>query len=258
MLELVNLAKNCTPFMNFPFQFDLFGSKIYFHLLFETAAFIIGVRLYYYLKKGISDPISDIHRLWILLGAMIGALVGSRIIAMLETPSEITHQTLLTLYQNKTVAGGFLGGLFGVELFKKFIGVKIASGDIYVIPIIVALFIGRIGCFSMGIAEPTYGVETTFFTGMNLGDGKFRHPIALYEMMYMVLLFLLFQSIKHKNLINGDRFKLFMVLYFLYRFCVEFIKPYHPLFLELSVIQWSAIFIFIYYYKFLIRFVNYA
>ena len=239
--------------MSFPYQFDFFGSKVYYHFLFETLAFFIGIRLYYYLKKSNNNLISDINRLWILLGAMIGALIGSRVIAMLEVPSEISNQTWMIFYQNKTVAGGFLGGLFGVELIKKCISVKIASGDIYVIPIIVALFIGRIGCFSMGIAEPTYGNETTFFMGIDLGDGLYRHPVALYEMIYMVMLFLFFIKIKNVNLINGDRFKLFMVLYFLYRFLVEFIKPYHPLFLNLSSIQWSALFIFVYYWKFLIR-----
>lgn len=239
--------------MTFPFQFEIFEKTFYWHFIFETLAFFIGIRIYYFMKKRIEDPISDINRLIIMIGAMIGALIGSRFIALLETPSAITHQTFLTLYQNKTVAGGFLGGLFGVEVIKKIIGVKIASGDLYVIPIIVALFIGRIGCFSMGIAEPTYGKETTFFTGINLGDGLQRHPVALYEMVFMILLFVLFQSIKNKNLINGDRFKLFMVLYFLFRFLVEFLKPYQPLFLNLSSIQWSSILIFIYYWKFLCR-----
>lgn len=244
--------------MSFPFQFHFFGDAVYYHFIFETLAFIIGVRLYYYLKKGIVDPISDINRLWIMLGAMLGAFIGSRVIAMLETPAEIMHQTWLIFYQNKTVAGGFLGGLFGVECMKKIIGVKTASGDIYVIPIIVALFIGRIGCFSMGIAEPTYGIETTSIFGMNLGDGKMRHPVALYEMVYMLFLFVIFKLIKNKELVNGDRFKLFMVLYFLYRFLVEFIKPYHPLFLQLSSIQWSSLFIFVYYYKFILRLIRYA
>lgn len=239
--------------MSFPYQFDFFGEKVYYHFVFETLAFFIGVRLYYFLKKKKLDAINDINRLWILFGAMIGALIGSRVIALLENPSEMAHQTWFTLYQNKTVAGGFLGGLFGVELIKKCIGVKTASGDVYVIPIIVALFIGRIGCFLMGIAEPTFGNETTFFTGMNLGDGLNRHPVALYEMTFMVVLLLFFIKIKNVNLINGDRFKLFMVLYFLYRFCVEFIKPYHPLFLNLSSIQWSSLFIFVYYWKFFIR-----
>ncbi|WP_333601269.1 prolipoprotein diacylglyceryl transferase [Flavobacterium sp.] len=244
--------------MTFPYQISFFGDKVYLHFFFETLAFIVGIRLYYYLKRGITDPISDINRLWILLGAMIGALIGSRVIAMLETPSEIMQQTLLSFYQNKTVAGGFLGGLFGVELIKKIIGVKIASGDIYVIPIIVALFIGRMGCFSMGIAEPTYGVETSSIFGMDLGDGKLRHPVMLYEMAFMVMLFILFQLLKNKNMENGDRFKLFMLLYFLYRFLVEFIKPYHPLLLDLSSIQWSALFVFAYYYKFILRLIRYA
>lgn len=244
--------------MLFPIRVEFFGYEIYLHFIFETLAFIIGIRVYNTLRKGDSDLISDTDRLWILLGAMIGALVGSRVIALLENPSEITKQTFLTFYQNKTVAGGFIGGLFGVELIKKIIGVKIASGDIYVIPIIVALFIGRIGCFSMGIAEATYGIETTFFTGMNLGDGKLRHPVALYEMIYMVLLYLLFKRLKSKEMVNGDRFKLFMVLYFLYRFLVEFIKPYESLFLHLSSIQWSALFMFIYYYKFILRLFSHA
>lgn len=239
--------------MTFPFQFEIFEKTFYWHFIFETLAFFVGIRIYYFLKKRTDDPISDTNRLIIMIGAMIGALIGSRVIALLENPSQIANQTFLTFYQNKTVAGGFLGGLFGVEIIKKIIGIKIASGDLYVIPIIAALFIGRIGCFSMGIAEPTYGNETTFFTGMNLGDGLLRHPIALYEMLFMILLFIFFQSIKNKTLINGDRFKLFMVLYFLFRFLVEFIKPYEPLFLNLSSIQWSSIFIFGYYSKFLFR-----
>ena len=239
--------------MNFPYQFELFGSKVYYHFVFETLAFFVGIRLYYFLKKKIQDPIDDINRLWILLGAMIGALIGSRLIAVLEIENFWQHLSFLEIYQNKTVAGGFLGGLLGVELIKKCIGVKIASGDIYVIPILIALFIGRIGCFLMGTSESTFGIETTFFTGMNLGDGKLRHPVALYEMGLMIVFLLFFLNIENKQMQNGDRFKLFMILYFLYRFLVEFIKPYHPILLQLSSIQWSSLFIFVYYWKFFVR-----
>jgi prolipoprotein diacylglyceryltransferase len=242
--------------MSFPYQFSFAQNILGVHYFFETLAFFIGIRVYYYHKKKIHDPISSMNRLWILLGAMLGALIGSRIIAILENPGNLAQVSWISLYQSKTIAGGFLGGLFGVEIIKKMIKVDIASGDVYVIPIIIAVFIGRIGCFLSGVAEPTFGIETTFFTGMDLGDGKLRHPVALYEMFYMVLLYLLFQKIKNKNFINGDKFKLFMVLYFLYRFFVEFLKPYHPLFLHLSSIQWSSLFIFIYYYKFLLRIIK--
>jgi len=242
--------------LTFPVQFTLFGELYHWHYIFELLAFFIGVRLYYFLKKGIKDPISDENRLWIMLGAMIGALIGSRVVAVLETPETLNILTFNILYQSKTIAGGLLGGLFGVELIKKLIGVKTASGDVYVIPIIVAMFVGRIGCFLMGIEEPVYGVETSFFMGMDLGDGLKRHPVALYEMIYMILLLGFFISIRKKEMLNGDRFKLFMVLYFLFRFLTEFIKPYHPLFLNLSSIHWSALFIFLYYYKFITRMVK--
>lgn len=244
------VSKSDSPF---PFQFELFGNQYHYHYIFETLAFIIGVRVYYFLKRGITDPISDENRLWIMLGAMLGALIGSRVVAVLETPAVLNHLSFSLVYQSKTIVGGLLGGLFGVEIIKKIIGVNVASGDIYVVPILVALFIGRIGCFSMGIDEPTYGVPTALFTGMDLGDGIMRHPIMLYEMLYLIVLFCLFRALKNKNLINGDRFKLFMVLYFLFRFLIEFIKPYQSLFLNLSSIHWSAILIFAYYYKFIIR-----
>lgn len=236
--------------MNIPFE----NAPIY-HYILEVLAFFIGVRLYYYLKRK-NHIISDSNRLWIFLGAMIGALIGSRVIAAFENPQELSQLTLLKLYQSKTVAGGFFGGLFGVELIKKIIGEKTASGDLYVYPILVALIIGRIGCFGMGITEPTFGIETSFFTGMDLGDGKLRHPVALYEIAFLLLLLLLFYSIRKVELINGDRFKLFMIFYFLYRFVVEFIKPNNSLIFGLSIIHVISIFIFVYYYKFIFRIIK--
>jgi prolipoprotein diacylglyceryltransferase len=242
--------------MNFPIQIELFGERFHLHYLFEVLAFFIGIRVYYYLKRNTVDPISDENRLWILMGAMLGALVGSRLVAVLEDPQMLSHLSFSQLYESKTIVGGLLFGLFGVELIKKAIGVKIASGDLYVVPILVALFIGRIGCFSMGIDEPVYGIETTSIIGMDLGDGLKRHPIILYEMAYILVLFLLFYLIRNRQLLNGERFELFMVLYFIFRFIIEFLKPYHPLFLNLSSIHWSAIFILLYYYKFILRITN--
>ena len=243
--------------MNLPIQIELFGERFHLHYIFEVLAFFIGIRVYYYLKRNTVDPISDENRLWILLGAMVGALIGSRLVALLEDPSNLSHLSISLIYESKTIVGGLLFGLFGVELIKKAIGVRVASGDLYVVPIIVALFIGRIGCFSMGIDEPVYGVETKFFMGMDLGDGLKRHPIILYEMIFLLSLLLVFYLIRNKVMLNGDRFKLFMVLYFLFRFFIEFLKPYHPLFLDLSSIHWSALFIMAYYYKFEYRLIHF-
>ena len=86
--------------------------------------------------------------------------------------------------------GGLFGGLLGVELAKKIIGERQSSGDLFTLPIIAGIFIGRIGCFLAGTNEFTYGSETTFFFGMNLGDDVLRHPLALYELVFLILLFI--------------------------------------------------------------------
>ncbi|RVU90163.1 diacylglyceryl transferase [Flavobacterium columnare] len=232
-----------------------FDNAPFYHYLLEILAFFIGMRLYSFLKKK-NKIISDENRLWILLGAMIGALIGSRVIAVLETPSLIPNMSFFSFFQNKTVAGGFLGGLLGVEIIKKIIGETKASGDLYVYPILIALIIGRIGCLGMGIMEPTYGIETSFFTGIDLGDGKLRHPVALYEIVFLLGLIFLFYKLEKVDFINGDRFKLFFLLYFLYRFFIEFLKPYESLFFQLSIIHFISIFVFFYYYCFIIRIIK--
>jgi prolipoprotein diacylglyceryltransferase len=50
-----------------------------------------------------------------------------------------------------------------------------------------AMIIGRIGCFLTGIYEETYGIPTDSVFGMHLGDQYLRHPVALYEIVLILL-----------------------------------------------------------------------
>jgi phosphatidylglycerol---prolipoprotein diacylglyceryl transferase len=236
--------------MHFPIEISFGNSKLPLHAITEIAAFFIGYRYFSYLRKKQGDVIQSENRLWILIGAIFGALLGSRLVGALENPQALfsTKNIWLYIYSNKTVLGGFLGGLFGVELIKKIIKEKNNSGDLFVYPIILALIIGRVGCFSMGVYEETYGTATTFFTGMNLGDGLLRHPVSLYEIAFLLLLsFSLLQVDKKYNLANGARFKIFMIAYCVYRFLQEFIKPSYPVLAGLSTIQITAIIGLLYY-----------
>ncbi len=236
--------------MHFPVEISFGNTKIPLHAITEIAAFFIGYRYYSYLKKMQGDSIVSENRLWILIGAIFGALLGSRLVGALENPPALFNAKYIWLYiySNKTVLGGFLGGLFGVELIKKMIGEKHSSGDLFTYPIILALIIGRIGCFSMGVYEETYGTVTTFFTGMNLGDALLRHPVSLYEIVFLILLWIgLIQVEKKYTLAEGARFKIFMVAYCVYRFSQEFIKPSYPVLIGLSTIQITAIIGLLYY-----------
>ncbi|MFN7100681.1 MAG: prolipoprotein diacylglyceryl transferase family protein, partial [Flavobacterium sp.] len=121
--------------------------------------------------------------------------------------------------------------------------------DLFVFPIILGIFIGRIGCFLSGINEFTYGKVTTFFWGMDLGDHLKRHPIVLYELVFLVFLFLFLWKLKQLNIKNGLLFQYFMISYFGFRFLIEFLKPNIYFIFCLSSIQILCLFCFLYYYK---------
>lgn len=218
-------------------------------------AFFFAFRYYIYLRRNDNDVISNSNRLSIILGAIIGALFGSRLVGFLENPSfEYSLEYLITILNTKTIMGGLFGGLLGVELTKSIIGEKNSSGDLFTFPIISGIFIGRIGCFLKGIEEFTYGSETTFFTGMNLGDDLLRHPIALYELIFLSCLFLfLKRQSKSEPIKSGLIFQYFMILYFGFRFLIEFIKPNTFFILGLSSIQWLCVICFAYYYRTIIK-----
>ncbi len=236
--------------MTIPFEPVILDYKLNIHLILEYLAFFLSYRYYVWLRKRSIDFIPSSNRLSIILGAAIGAFLGSRIIALLENPV-FTYDvsTIITYLNSKTIMGGLFGGLLGVEIAKKIIGEKQSSGDLFVFPIILGIFIGRIGCFLSGINEFTYGKVTTFFLGMNLGDNLKRHPIALYELVFLVLLFLFLSKLKHTNLKNGLLFQYFMICYFGFRFFIEFLKPNVFFIFGLSSIQILCLICLTYYYK---------
>jgi len=150
----------------------------------------VAFRYYVLLRKKANDTINSNNRLSIILGAALGALIGSRLVGFLENPQFVNSlEKGIQLFNTKTIMGGLFGGLLGVELAKKIINEKTSSGDLFVFPIILGIFIGRIGCFLSGVKEFTYGRETTSIFGMDLGDGLSRHPTSLYELVFLVALF---------------------------------------------------------------------
>jgi phosphatidylglycerol:prolipoprotein diacylglycerol transferase len=238
-----------------PYEPIIAGRPINIHLILEYAAFFIAFRYYVFSRKKSADPISSSNRLSIILGAAIGAFFGSRIMAFLENPFiALTTGNMIQLFNIRTIMGGLFGGMLGVELVKWKLKEKQSSGDLFTLPIVVGIFIGRIGCFLSGINEFTYGNVTSFAGGMDLGDGLKRHPLALYELLFLLILFFVLKKLKNQNTLeSGVLFQFFMVSYFGFRFLIEFIKPNTFFLVGLSSIQWLCIVCFLYYRKIIIN-----
>lgn len=230
--------------MQFPVVFHIGKAAISAHLLLETLAFFIGFRYFLYLRRKRGDKIEEPNRIWILIGATAGALLGSRLLGALESPSALrtTTHPLLYIYSAKTIVGGLLGGLAGVELMKKAIGEKTSSGDLFTYPLILGMMIGRIGCFLNGTAESVVGLPSQGAWAMDLGDGIPRHPVALYELLFLAMTWILLRWVDGlASWKNGMRFRYFMIAYLVFRFLLEYLKPREPIGAGLSAIQWACL-----------------
>jgi prolipoprotein diacylglyceryltransferase len=242
--------------LHFPVTITIVNSKILLHTITDVISLFIGFRYYVYLKRKQGDNINTSNRLWIIIGATLGAFLGSRLLGGLENPLALveSQNILLYFYANKTIVGGLLGGLIGVELIKKAIKEKTASGDLFTYPLILAIIIGRVGCFSMGIYEETYGLPSSLPWAMNLGDTISRHPVCIYEIVFLIGLWLFIASLSKKyRLQNGAMFKIFMISYLCFRFLLDFIKPHYTYIFGLSTIQTVCLAGLIYYYQYIIH-----
>ncbi len=234
--------------MEFPVYLWMGPWQIHPHLFFESLAYAIAFRLV--LLNSRKDTIAPTQRSSVIVGGMVGALIGAKVLVLLQHIDLLWQnwqQFLLLLIQGKTIVGAMLGGLIGVELTKKMIGVKRSTGDAFVYPLIVGTAVGRIGCFLTGLSDRTYGIATTLPWGVDFGDGIPRHPTQLYEIIFLLslMIFLKLRSRYHRQ--EGDLFKFYMIAYLSFRLLIDFIKPdFHPL-LGLSVIQIACLLGLLYY-----------
>lgn len=245
--------------MNFPVNLQLGPMQIHPHLLFEALGYTVAFQLL--LRQVRRDSIAPTQRSSVVVGGMLGALIGAKVLVLLQYIDVVWQNWqlgFLLLIQGKTIVGGLLGGLIGVEVTKKMIGVNRSTGDVFVYPLIVGIAVGRIGCFLTGLSDRTYGVATNLPWGIDFGDGITRHPTQLYEIIFLLglMIFLSVRSRYQKQ--EGDLFKFFMVSYLGFRFLIDFIKPDFDLFFGLTAIQLACLFGLFYYRSSIINLKDYA
>ncbi len=234
--------------MTFPVYFYLGSLRIHPHILFESIAYTVALRLV--LRNVRKDIITPPQRTSIIVGGMLGALVGAKALVLLQHIDLFWQNSqlfLLLLLQGKTVVGALLGAVIGVEITKKIIGVKHSTGDVFVYPLILGTAIGRIGCFLTGLSDRTYGIATKLPWGVDFGDGILRHPTQLYEIIFLIILIIFIRLRSRYQYQEGDLFKFYLVCYLSFRFLIDFIKPDFHIFLGMSAIQIACLCAIVYY-----------
>jgi len=234
--------------VEFPVYVRLGSLAVHPHWFFECLAYFVGSRLYLALKARWGDPIPDADRWSVVVAAVVGGALGSKLLYWLSDPGvmlEHWHDPVF-LMGGKSIVGGLIGGLVAVELVKRRVGVTRATGDLFVIPLALGIAVGRVGCFLTGLDDHTYGLPTTLPWAVDFGDGIPRHPTQIYEIIFLVLLASVFVYLRPRLPRQGDLFKAFMVAYMGFRLALEIIKP-GVSFAGLNAIQWACLATLLYY-----------
>jgi len=216
------------------------------HTLLETGAMAIGARYYWHLRRQAGQPSALLGSgFFVLLGCLLGAALGNKTVFWIEMPHLWSEHGGLSgfFFGGQSMVGGLLGGLIGVEVAKKLSHHRNSTGDLFVFPLLLALMIGRLGCFLAGLNDGTYGIATGLPWGVDFGDGIPRHPTQLYEIAFAALLWIsLARAQPRLVLVPGLTWKCLFCAYLLWRLLIDGIKPVpYAYSLGLSGIQWVCL-----------------
>lgn len=217
-----------------PVLLQLGSLQIRYYGLFYALGFVIAYFLIYYLakRKALAITKDDVADLIVYL--LAGVVAGSRIIYILfynllyyiKNPFEI----IAVWHGGLSFHGGMAGAIIATYLFcrkKKINFYDIA--DIAVIPIALALAIGRIGNF---INAELYGRITSVPWCVDYSKNQYvsnlpsgcRHPSQIYESLKNFFIFAVLWFVKDKKLPKGFMFWTFVTLYGLLRTMMEFFR----------------------------------
>ena len=226
-------------------EFPVMILGIHPHFVFEALGYLVSMLVMLWASSKGKDPLDPEQRHPLIVAGLLGAIIGAKILAWAQHPQTtiliVTNEPALLL-GGKTIVGGLLGGMAGIELAKKAMGITKRTGDVLVMPLLLGMTLGRIGCFLSGLEDATYGIETSLPWGIDLGDGISRHPTALYEIIAIWCIYFGIQYRVNSSIVpSGWQFRTFLMSYLFWRIFVDWIKPADWELIFLSPIQIACI-----------------
>jgi phosphatidylglycerol:prolipoprotein diacylglycerol transferase len=222
----------------FPF-ISIFGRTIgMYQAMVLAGIFAAGIYVTQICKKTDHDDNDGIIFLLIL---SIGVIAGGHILY-----SIVNLEIIITIIQNISVInsfdnfltainliwggnvfyGGLLGGILAVMILLKIRPQYRYLLDITAPAIPLFHFFGRIGCFLAGCC---FGIESSFgFTAYHSiieeANGINRFPVQLLEALVNLVLFILLDNFRRKNLFRQNLLYLYLLFYSVARFFIEFLR----------------------------------
>ena len=173
---------------------------------------------------------------------IIGGILSSRLIHIIQS-QEIPITDFFMIWDGGlSWFGGVLGGSLFAYIYIKHQKLKFLElTDIYSIPIILGLLIGRLGCF---FGDGGHVGRLTNVPWGVLIDGEIRHWTVLYSFVLLIPMLLILLKLKTNRRFTGFLTASTMIMYGFGRFIIDIFRI-DPRFFSLTVAQYGSIIIFI-------------
>ncbi len=179
---------------------------------------------------------------WLLaLAGFIGGVFGAKMPFVVLYGDSWLQWFTTWLSDGKTIVVGMIGAYVSVEVMKLFLGVTVKTGDTFAVPLALAMAVGRLGCFFNGCC---YGTPTSLPWGVpfTVGDQvRICHPTQIYESAFHLIMAGILLLLMRTGLLLNQRLKLYLIVYGVYRFLTEFIRPEPAWWMGLTFYQWAAL-----------------
>jgi phosphatidylglycerol:prolipoprotein diacylglycerol transferase len=201
----------------YPELFSIGNFTIYTYGVLVALGFFMGMQ---YIVKYSKNIITKQQVYDFLFYVILVGIIGARIFyVLLDIPYYLSHPLeIIQVWKGGLV---YYGGFVAVLIFaffyckhKKFNIVKLV--DVFAPALALGHFFGRIGCFFSGCC---YGKNTDCFLAI-----AHKHPTQLYEALGNLIIFVILHKFLQQKHKDGYVFVLYMVLYSILRFGVEFFR----------------------------------
>ncbi len=223
------------PYINF------FWIKVSSYSFFVFLWLVVWISFIFLFKK---KKKFDENMIYVVIAWIVGWILWAKIPIWIAYFDEIISSWSIEAFlSGRTITGWLIWWTIWVILTKRKLKIKDRLWNNLVPWIIVWIAIWRIWCFAKWCC---YWKETNLAWWVNFWDWLLRHPTQIYEIIFLILLFIWYLILRNKKLRDWLLFDLFLLFYFWYRFFVEFIRVEPRIFYSFTWYQIASIIVILY------------